>query len=48
MISREYKDADTFYIFNHVDIVIAYHSGAMEDWGKMLSAPSEGGRIVCK
>lgn len=41
--------ADTFYAFNHVDIVISYHSGSNEDWGQFLAQQGEvGGRIVCE
>ena len=47
VISRDYVKADTFYIFNHVDLEIAYHSGTGEDWGKFLQGQA-GGRIVCQ
>jgi len=48
VINREYNQKDTYYLFNHVDITISYHSGQNEDWGKYLSAGghSAGGRIV--
>lgn len=46
VISRQYSQKDTYYIFNHVDIVIAYHPGENEDWGKFLSDDNIGGRIV--
>ncbi len=47
VISKDYSKADTYYIFNHVDITITYHSGAKEDWGKFLLDSGEtGGRIV--
>ena len=45
VISRDYSQSDHFYVFNHVDITISYHSGAVEEWGKFL-AGDEGGRIV--
>jgi len=45
VISREYSNKDSYYIFNHVDIDISYHSGAFEDWGKVLQT-QPGGRIV--
>merc|ERR1712032_801718 len=46
VISRDYSTADNYYVFNHVDIVIYYHDGHGEDWGKYLSSAEEGGRIV--
>ena len=48
VISRDYSKPDTYYIFNHVDITINYHSYKEEDWGKYLGADETGGRIVCK
>jgi len=45
VISRAYSQPDTYYIFNHVDITISYHSGQDEDWGKYLGG-ALGGRIV--
>lgn len=35
---------NTYYIFNHLEFTITYHSGQNEDWGSSLS--SEGGRII--
>ena len=46
VISRDYSTADHYYVFNHVDIVIYYHDGHGEDWGKYLSSTEAGGRIV--
>ena len=46
VISRDYSKANHYYIFNHVDIVITYHSGIGEDWGQYLAANEAGGRIV--
>ena len=46
VISRDYSKADHYYIFNHVDITITYHSGKSEDWGKYFQADETGGRIV--
>merc|ERR1712107_460290 len=46
VISRDYSTADHYYVFNHVDIVIYYHDGYGEDWGKYLSSTEAGGRIV--
>ena len=47
VISREHSTKDSYYIFNHIDIDISYHSGAYEDWGKVLQT-QPGGRIVCE
>ncbi|KAG8290641.1 transmembrane 9 super member 2 [Homalodisca vitripennis] len=44
MISKMYNQPNTYYIFNHVDLVITYHSGEGEEWGS--SFRSNGGRIV--
>lgn len=38
VISEKYNKASTYYLFNHVDITIVYHSGAGEQW--------EGARLV--
>ena len=45
VISKDYNQPDHYYVFNHVDITISYHSGADEEWGKVLGG-SAGGRIV--
>src|SRR6266487_1546192 len=37
-----YNKPDTFYIFNHVDITITYHSGEKEAWGGSFG--DKGGR----
>lgn len=42
----QFINPDTYYLFNHVDLVITYHSGKDEDWGTAFK--SRGGRIVCK
>lgn len=47
VISRDYSKANHYYLFNHVDITIAYHNGKTEDWGKYLETGETGGRIVC-
>lgn len=44
MISVQYNRPNTYYIFNHVDLVITYHSGKGEEWGG--SFQGNGGRIV--
>jgi len=46
VISRAYNQKDNFYVFNHVDIVISYHPGDNEEWGKFISPGNVGGRIV--
>ena len=46
VISRDYNKADHYYIFNHVDIIVTYHNGRSEDWGKYFSPEETGGRIV--
>lgn len=28
-----YTKPNTYYLYNHVDLVVTYHSGAKEDWG---------------
>lgn len=49
VMSPSYSQADTYYLFNHVEIEIAYHSGSLEDWGQTLKAEGENsGRLVCK
>ncbi|KAE8285736.1 Transmembrane 9 superfamily member 2 Precursor [Larimichthys crocea] len=32
VINAEFNKKNTFYVFNHVDITITYHSGASEGW----------------
>jgi len=46
VISRDYNAANTYYVFNHVDIEISYHDGRTEDWGRFLGSEDVGGRIV--
>lgn len=41
-----YNKPNTYYIFNHVDLIITYHSGKGEEWGNTFKG--NGGRIVCK
>lgn len=36
--------ADTYYVFNHVDIVIEYHTSLNTDWGR--KAPDDAVRLV--
>ena len=48
VISRDYSKPNNYYIFNHVDITVTYHSGKTEDWGKYLENEEVGGRIVCE
>lgn len=44
VISSNYNKPKTFYIFNHVDLTITYHSGKGEDWD--VGFGSNGGRII--
>jgi len=46
VISRDYSTANTYYVFNHVDIEVSYHDGHLEDWGRFLNTDEVGGRIV--
>lgn len=39
-----YNRPGTYYIFNHIDLVITYHSGAKEEWGNAFK--QNGGRII--
>ncbi|KAK0048949.1 transmembrane 9 superfamily member 2 [Biomphalaria pfeifferi] len=39
-----FKDPDTYYVYNHVDILIDYHPLSEEDWGTQHLG--KGGRIV--
>ncbi|KAI1301882.1 Transmembrane 9 superfamily member 2 [Halotydeus destructor] len=39
-----YSKKDTFYLFNHVDLEITYHSGHNEAWGAAFG--DKGGRIT--
>jgi transmembrane 9 superfamily member 2/4 len=39
-----YNKPGTYYPFNHVDLIITYHSGAKEEWGNAFK--QNGGRIV--
>ena len=41
-----YNKPNTYYLFNHVDLVVTYHSGEQEDWGGGFQG--NGGRIICK
>ncbi|XP_033227639.1 transmembrane 9 superfamily member 2 isoform X2 [Belonocnema kinseyi] len=43
-IDNSYNKLKTYYLFNHVDLVITYHSGAMEEWGSGFK--ENGGRII--
>lgn len=40
----EMEQQDAYYIFNHVDLTITYHSGVKEEWGSKFG--SNGGRII--
>ncbi|KAJ4431373.1 hypothetical protein ANN_19970 [Periplaneta americana] len=43
-INQLYSKPKTYYIFNHVDLVITYHNGLNEDWGGTFG--QNGGRII--
>lgn len=43
-IFPEYKINDAFYLFNHVEYQIEYHSGLNEEWGTAFL--EQGGRVV--
>lgn len=43
-INGAYNKAKTYYLFNHVDLTITYHSGANEEWGSAFK--ENGGRII--
>jgi len=44
VIDRRFNKHDTFYVFNHVDITITYHSGDGEEWSGTLQ--NAAGRIL--
>lgn len=44
VMDKRYKNPNTYYLFNHVDLNITYHSGDGEEWGAALNGP--GGRIL--
>lgn len=44
IISDSYNKPDTYYIFNHVDLTVTYHSGKNENWGGELQ--QDIGRIL--
>ncbi|XP_015915932.1 transmembrane 9 superfamily member 2 [Parasteatoda tepidariorum] len=44
VMNNNYNHHDSFYVFNHVDITITYHSGEDESWG--VGFKDKGGRIV--
>ncbi|XP_076645758.1 transmembrane 9 superfamily protein member 2 [Halictus rubicundus] len=43
-INVAYNKRNTYYLFNHVDLIIEYHSGADEEWGSTFK--ENGGRII--
>lgn len=45
-VLQEGSPNDMYYVFNHVDIRITYHSGEDEEWGS--SFQGNGGRIIGK
>jgi len=44
VMNSAFNKPDTFYLFNHVDIWITYHSGGGEAWG--VGFGEKGGRII--
>ena len=44
LLSPNFNQHDSYYIFNHVNIRVTYHSGENEVWGSSFG--SEGGRII--
>lgn len=44
VINNKYSEKNTYYVFNHIDITISYHSGMNTDWGEEFGW--NGGRIV--
>ncbi|XP_013783534.1 transmembrane 9 superfamily member 2-like [Limulus polyphemus] len=44
VINTAFNKRDTYYLFNHVDIAITYHSGDGETWG--VNFGDKGGRIT--
>lgn len=44
VMDARYKERNTYYLFNHVDLNITYHSGDNENWGNAFSGA--GGRIL--
>lgn len=43
-INAAYNKPKTYYLFNHVDLTITYHSGVKEEWGSAFK--ENGGRII--
>ncbi|XP_012262540.1 transmembrane 9 superfamily member 2 isoform X2 [Athalia rosae] len=44
IIDPAYNKPKTYYLFNHVDLTITYHSGVKEEWGSGFK--ENGGRII--
>jgi transmembrane 9 superfamily protein 2/4 len=42
--SADFHKPDTYYLFNHVDITLTYHSSSDADWGTAISGV--GGRLI--
>lgn len=40
----DFKEKDTFYVFNHVELEITYRNGQNEEWGTNFL--EEGGRVI--
>ncbi|MPC40619.1 Transmembrane 9 superfamily member 2 [Portunus trituberculatus] len=44
VMDPKYKERNTYYLFNHVDLNVTYHTGDGENWGTTFSGA--GGRIL--
>lgn len=43
-LSEAFNKPNTYYLVNHVDLIITYHSGKQEEWGSNFG--ENGGRII--
>ena len=48
-LQADFNKKNSFYVFNHVDIRITYHSGGAEGWkgARLVAATMEPRRYVC-
>ncbi|XP_040567137.1 transmembrane 9 superfamily member 2 [Lepeophtheirus salmonis] len=46
VMSKKFRTPDSYYVFNHIDLVIAFNPGQNEDWSKYFTTSEIGGRIV--
>ena len=47
-LQAAFNSPDTYYVFNHVDITLTYHSGRNEEWGATLGDVDAGRLISAK